>query len=380
MSDLASYSLQTIGLAALALVYFSRSKKIDTYSLGLVIFWTIGVIFIYSRYGADQVQFYSNDQAFHLLIVQHYIPIEGINLSSAIPLRYIITLPAYFMSQFGFNVVLLFKFSQLFFALLIFRHTKLILENYEIVLKRWMLLYYAGPLLIFMSLLALRDVLLAFFTLSFLFPITKRHQYLGILAVALLRPHLAAALAFGFIAEYLYRIVKPRLLVTGHAIALLISYTAGALSFPIGNFILNGNKIRIPSTIFSIEYFSQIGLNLVGLQFLVFDGEDAGVVAASTVFLLVARLVFVDTILSPTAFFYFCTKPSQLVRQETLRISTAMFFFYGLIFQNQLITNSTRQNLPFITVMGVIAVIRLCDFGANKNQQYLTHRFKVPIA
>jgi hypothetical protein len=57
-----------------------------------------------------------------------------------------------------------------------------------------------------------------------------------------------------------------------------------------------------------------------------------------------------------------------------------MFFFYGLIFQNQLITNSTRQNLPFITVMGVIAVIRLCDFGANNNQQYLTHRFKVPIA
>jgi hypothetical protein len=380
MSDLASYSLQTIGLASLALVYFSKSKKIDSYSLGLVIFWTIGVTYIYAKYRTDQAQFYSNDQAFHLSIIQYYIPTEGINLGSVVSLRYIITLPAYFLSRFGFDVVLLFKFSQLVFALLIFRHAKLILKNYRIVLKRWMVLYFAGPLLVFMSLLALRDVLLAFFTLSFLFPITKKGRCLGILVVALLRPHLAAALLFGFIAEFLYKKAKPRLLVTGHAIALLISYTIGALSFPVGNFILNGNRLKIPSTIFSIEYFSQIGLNLIGLQFLVLDGEDAGVVAASTVFLLFARLVFVDTILTPTVFFYFCTKPSQLVRQETLRISTAMFFFYGLIFQNQIVTNSTRQNLPFITVMGVIAVIRLCDYGAIRSQQYSARKFEVPIA
>ena len=103
MSDLASYSLQTIGLAALALVYFLKSKKVDTYSLGLVVFWTIGVIFIYSRYGADQVQFYSNDQAFHQLIVESYLPNEGINLGSFISLRYIITLPVYFFSSFGLS-------------------------------------------------------------------------------------------------------------------------------------------------------------------------------------------------------------------------------------------------------------------------------------
>lgn len=230
-----------------------------------------------------------------------------------------------------------------------------------------------------MSLLALRDVLLAFFTLSFLFPITKKGRYLGILVVALLRPHLAAALVFGFIAEYLFRRAKPRLVVTGHAIALLISYTVGALSFPIGNFVLNGIQIKIPSTIFSIEYFSQIGLNLIGLQFLVLDGEDAGVVAASTIFLLLARFVFIDTILTPSSFFFFCTKPSQLVRQETLRISTAMFFFYGLIFQNQIATNSTRQNLPFITVMGVITVIRLCEYRIFRSRNYSAQFVEVPI-
>ena len=380
MSELASYSLQTIVLSGLALAYFSKSKKIDAYSLGLIVFWTIGVIYIYAKYRTDQVQFYSNDQAIHQLIVEHYIPTEGINLSSAISLRYIITLPAYFLTRFGLNVVLLFKFSQLVFALLIFQHARYVLEKYEILVKRWMVLYFAGPLLVFMSLLALRDVLLAFFTFLFVFPTTPKSRYLGLVVVALLRPHLAAALVFGLIAEYLYRRAKPRLLVTGHVITLLISYAIGALSFPIGNFVMNGNQLKIPSTIFSIEYFSQIGLNLVGLQFLILDGEDAGVVAASTIFLLFVRLVFIDTILVPSTFFFFCTKPVKLVRRETMQISAAMFFFYGLIFQNQIVTNSTRQNLPFITVMGVIAVIRICDYRAIKSQHYSLGKIEVPTA
>ena len=167
MSELASYSLQTIVLSGLALAYFSKSKKIDTYSLGLIVFWTIGVIYIYARYRTDQVQFYSNDQAIHQLIVEYYIPMEGTNLGSTISLRYIITLPAYFLSRFGLNVALLFKFSQLVFALLIFKHAKYILEKYGIRVKQWMVLYFAGPLLVFMSLLALRDVLLAFFSLLY---------------------------------------------------------------------------------------------------------------------------------------------------------------------------------------------------------------------
>jgi cytochrome c oxidase subunit IV len=222
-----------------------------------------------------------------------------------------------------------------------------------------MVLYFAGPLLIFMSLLALRDVLLAFFSLLFVFPATTKSRYLGLLVVALLRPHLAAALVFGLIAEYLYRKAKPSLLVTSHVITLLISYAIGALSFPIGNYVMNGNQLKIPSTIFSIEYFSQVGLNLVGLQFLILDGEDAGVVAASTIFLLFARLIFIDTILVP---------------------STFLFFFYGLIFQNQIVTNSTRQNMPFITVMGVIAVIRICDYRAIKSQHYSLGKIEVPTA
>jgi hypothetical protein len=82
----------------------------------------------------------------------------------------------------------------------------------------------------------------------------------------------------------------------------------------------------------------------------------------------------------PSTFLFFCTKPLQLVRRETLQISAAMFFFYGLIFQNQIVTNSTRQNMPFITVMGVIAVIRICDYRAIKSQPYSLRKIEVPTA
>lgn len=380
MSDFASYSLQTIGLAALAIVYFSKSKKIDTYSLGLVVFWTIGVIFIYSRYGADQVQFYSNDQAFHQLIVESYIPNEGINLGSFISLRYIITLPVFFLSSFGINIALAFKFLQLISALLIVHHSRYVLLSFGIAIKNWMYVYIAGPLLVFMSLFALRDIHLTLFAILFIFPKNTWNRYLALLVIAMLRPHFAAALLFGFWAESLMSALKPKLLVLGHALLLLISYVCGALSFSIGDYVMNGGQLNFGSSIFSIKNVSQIGLNIIGLQFLILDAETAGVVAASTLLLLCARLIFIDTFLNPLTFFYFCTKPIRVVRRETLQISSALFFFYGLILQNVIVTNSTRQNLPFLTVMGVIAVIRLCDYSVIKSQQYSARKFEVPIA
>lgn len=361
MSEIASYSIQAVFFALLALAYLSKEKKIDSFSGALISFWTLGVIFIFAKYRSEQVQFYSNDQAVHQFIVENYIPIEGINLSSTISMRYVITLPAYFLAKFGFNIALIFKFMQLLCVLLITKHAKALLMNFGIPVKRWMFIFYSGPLLIFMSLLALRDVILAFFTLLFIFPSNSKSRYLALAIVGLLRPHLAAALLFGFAAEIAFQKLRPRLEILSHAFLLLISYAIGALSFPIGNYILNGSRLRIPTTIFSIEYFSQIGLNFVGLQFLVLDGENTGVVAAGTSSLLIARLLFVDTFLVPIVFFLFLTKPKKIVRRETLHISTSMFFFYGLVFQNHIVTNSTRQNLPFITVMGLIGVIRLCQ-------------------
>jgi hypothetical protein len=55
-----------------------------------------------------------------------------------------------------------------------------------------------------------------------------------------------------------------------------------------------------------------------------------------------------------------------------------MFFFLGLVFQNTVSTNSTRQNLPFITVMGVIVVIQVLHECASRRQQYSLEKIGIP--
>jgi hypothetical protein len=73
MSELASYSIQAVFFALVAVVVVSRSKKTDLYQFALISVWLIGVIAIFARYGENQVLFYSNDQLFHQQVVERFI-------------------------------------------------------------------------------------------------------------------------------------------------------------------------------------------------------------------------------------------------------------------------------------------------------------------
>ena len=53
--------------------------------------------------------FYSNDQDFHKLIIDYYIPVEGIHLNAFFGLRYILTIPVYLIAKLGFDAMLLLK-------------------------------------------------------------------------------------------------------------------------------------------------------------------------------------------------------------------------------------------------------------------------------
>ena len=75
MSELASYSIQAIFFALVAVVVVSRSKKTDLYQFALISIWLIGVIAIYARYAEDKVLFYSNDHHFHQLVIDYYLSI-----------------------------------------------------------------------------------------------------------------------------------------------------------------------------------------------------------------------------------------------------------------------------------------------------------------
>jgi hypothetical protein len=208
MSELASYSIQAIFFALVAVVVVSRSTKTDLYQFAVISIWLVGVIAIYARYGEDHVLFYSNDQLFHQDVIEYYLPVEGIQVREIISLRYLLTVPVYFVSLLGFNAMLLIKFLQLCALLLLYKRSQQFLSEQSLQIRFWQLPLIAGPILIFMSLLSLRDVVLAYFALLFVTSNDYKNKVIGLSGAFLLRPHLAVALGFGFLLSHLYSNLK----------------------------------------------------------------------------------------------------------------------------------------------------------------------------
>ncbi len=364
MSELATYSTQAIFFALVAVVVVSRSKKTDLYQFALISIWLIGVIAIYARYREGQVLFYSNDQDFHKLIIDYYIPVEGIHLNAFFGLRYILTIPVYLVAKLGFDAMLLLKFIQLVFLLLLYRQAKIYLARGAVVLRFWHITCIAGPITVFMSLLSLRDLILAYLAVAFVFNESIRLR-IAVLALTLcLRPHLAVALAFGLLAAEIFiraKNTKPLFYLLAFS---MISYVFGCLVFPIGAFIQHHSAFEGPSSVFSQLKFSRLVINFVGLQFLALNDENGLIVARSTFSLLLSRIVFFDTILIPILFLKSAVSRISFQTKEKVLVLMSFLFFYGVV--SQTTWNSTRQNIPFLACMGVLSVADIEHFRQIK--------------
>ena len=82
--------------------------------------------------------------------------------------------------------------------------------TYFFKIKIWHLSCIAGPITIFMSLLALRDLILAFCAVAFVLNTSIRFRLIVLLLALSLRPHLAVALAFGFGVSELFDRLKNK--------------------------------------------------------------------------------------------------------------------------------------------------------------------------
>jgi hypothetical protein len=364
MSELASYSIQAVFFALVAVVAVSRSKKTDLYQIALISIWLVGVIAIYARYREGQVLFYSNDQLFHQNIVEYYLPIEGVRIREIISLRYLLTVPVYLVSLLGFNAMLIFKFLQLSALLLVYNRSQKFMSEHFLTIRFWQLPLIAGPLLVFMSLLSLRDVLLAYFALVFVSSSDRNSRILGLGGAFLLRPHLGVALAFGFILSYFYSKWKPKLQGLALSSIALLSYATGTIAYWIGAVIQKGVNFDTPKTTFTQLKFFQLAANFFGLQFLTLNDPDNQIVDASTFSLLLSRLVFSETILIPMLFLIAVFRHPDFLRKQKISTLLAFFFFYGVVSQTSY--NSTRQNIPFLVCMGVIAVADIEHFRKIK--------------
>ena len=364
MSELASYSIQTVFFALVAVVVVSRSKKTDFYQFALISIWLIGVIFIYARYGEDQVLFYSNDQQFHRQVIEYYLPEEGFQLSAFIGLRYLLTIPVYLISLLGFNAMLVIKFFQLLSLLEIYRTSKRFFTSSQIVIKPWHTVLFAGPIMILMSLLALRDLLLALCVIKFVFGTTSKQKALGLTFAFLLRPHLGVALIIGALIAHFFIRLKPRLKLLNLCLISLFTYVFGSITYWFGSFVQRGTEIKQPENLFTQLKFTRLFANFFGLQFLTLRGGDDTVVALPNTFLLVSRLIFMDTFLIPMIFLYALFAHIKFLTYQKVSIFLSFVFFYGVV--SQTTYNSTRQNIPFLACMGVLAVADIEHFRKIK--------------
>lgn len=364
MSELASYSIQAIFFALVAVVVVSRSKKTDLYQFALISIWLVGVIAIFARYGEDQVLFYSNDQLFHFRIIDYYLPQEGLSLEGIIGLRYLLTVPIYLVSLTGLNAMLAIKFIQLSALLAIYSSGKRYLEALDLRIKFWCVPLMTGPLLLFMSLLSLRDVILAYFAILFTLRNPLKFKILPLIFMFLLRPHLGVSMAVGLLLAQTYVHFKPRLKVLNLFLYSIVSYVIGSVSYWIGALIQQGASLQLPNSVFSQIKVTRLVANFTGLQFLTLRDNEDLVVSATNSILFLSRVIFFETVAIPILFLIVVFRSFSFNSVAKIQTLLAFIFFYGVV--SQTTWNSTRQNIPFLACMGLLAVADIEHFRKIK--------------
>lgn len=344
------YVAQAIMLGFLLWCVTLSSHRTDLFVGMYVCVWTVGVIFLYWKFGTAQDVFYSNDQAIQVQLVEQ-TEIHGIDFSleGLIGNRYIVTIPALLLSRCGINSLLALKFLQAVFFLLTYRLVLNHFANENLKFKSWYIVLFSGPIFVFMSLLGLRDLALAYFSLYTIIGRNTGMRAASWLSIFLLRPHLAIALAFGKLIGFAYRRIRSNLHLILLPILLVFSFTCGTYSFGIGSHFQWGTTFDLPSVghPFTQEIFTRFFANFGGLQFLLHGPE---IVKFSILSLLLLRLVFFDTFLIPSIFLWIVIASSKL-RIRSISIYSAFAFFLGLVLQTEY--NSSRQNIPFLVLMGV---------------------------
>lgn len=362
-----SYTLQVIAFSAVLLSLQIRRRHIDVYVVAVIMMWTIATLLIFYRYGQDQVLFYSNDQLWHKTLINNYLG-SGLhfNLGEIMNSRYVVTLPALIASKFGVDPILAIKMMQLVFLLLTYKEGKRFIERNNVEFKLWQTIFFVGPTSIFLSTLALRDLVIVYFTTQVFLRNSINRKLFGITVVFLLRPHLAVAIFAGWIISHLIsrraqRLSLPVLLGTS-----LFCYIVGAVSYFVGATLQQRIPIRMPADVFTQYKFTRMFANFVGLQFLTF-GET--VVRASITQLLLARVIFVDTFLIPITFFATVLGRSGRINRLKDHVLLSFMFFFGITSQSD--WNSSRQNLPLLTVMGLTVVVDMMQSKRRVGKQTL---------
>ncbi|MEO5974655.1 MAG: hypothetical protein ABIQ38_05585 [Ilumatobacteraceae bacterium] len=363
------YSLQAISLGVLLWFLSQSSHRTDVPMAVYVCVWTLGVIAIYWKFGDAQDIFYSDDQMVQVNLVNHVSQNPLVySLQGIVGLRYVITIPASLLTRIGIDTLLVLKFLQAIFFVLTYR---LVREHFRIEnlkFKVWHLTLFAGPLFVFMSLLGLRDLALAYFALYLIIGRDPRVLAISWISLFLLRPHLAIALVFGRVIGFAFERARFGIHQLFIPLIVVISFISGTYAYMIGRHF----QMNAPLDFFSLSHlgtqsdFNRLFANFGGLQFLLFGSDTVNLPTINLIFL---RILFFDTFLIPILFLWTVVSTSAL-QKHAVNILASFTFFLGLVSVTEF--NSTRQNLPFLVLMGVTVVVHLADRGRSESHLQAT--------
>jgi hypothetical protein len=267
--------------------------------------------------------------------------------------RYLIIVPVRLLNIFGIEPILATKFLQAICLLLLYRVCVKFLESNNLTVRLAHAIFFAGPLFIFMSTLGLRDLEIALAATYFFIGQNRHLKQLSLLVLIPLRPHLAVALTFGWLVSKFIKQFQFKKTYVVLTFLTIVSFALGGYGYVIGRNLQFGNAVIAPE-IFQQSSWWRFFSNLVGLQFLAFDGETLNM---SIFRLLALRLFFVDSFLVPICFVI--TLMAQKIEHSVLRVQVFLSFTFFLGLAAQTDFNSTRQNLPFLSTMGVLALLGL---------------------
>ena len=367
------YSCQALLLGLALLLIARQNGRFSNYSILYVFVWTVSVIAIRLKYGVDQVNFYSSDQQTQLEMYERLL-INGLLLSPQqfVADRYLIIVPVRIFDIFGIEPILATKFLQAVCLLLLYRVCIKFLEQNDLKVRLYHAIFFAGPLFIFLSTLGLRDLEIALATTYFFLGQNIYLKQFSFLVLLPLRPHLAVSLAFGWFFIKIFKKFNFKRIYMALIASTFFAFTVGGYGFIIGRNIRDGNAIVAPQ-IFDQDPWWRFFSNLVGLQFLAFDDRTVNLSIGN---LLSLRLIFIDSFLIPICFVITLLSQKLEFTLNRIQVFLSFTFFLGLAAQTDF--NSTRQNLPFLSTMGVLALLGLAKRGESKTHTDLENSLAKP--
>ena len=355
------YSCQALLLGLALLLVARQNGKFSNYSVFYVFVWTVSVIAIKLKYGVDQDSFYSYDQQTQLEMYERLLT-NGLLFSPQqfVADRYLIIVPVRIFDIFGIEPILATKFLQAVCLLLLYRVCTKFLERNDLRVRLYHAIFFAGPLFVFLSTLGLRDLEIALAATYFFLGRNIYLRQFSLLVLFPLRPHLAVSLVFGWLSIKLLRQFSLKKIYLILIFWTVLAFVVGGYGYIIGRNIQFGNAIIGPQ-VFTQDSWWRFFSNLVGLQFLNFDEET---VSMSILRLLSLRLIFVDSFLIPICFVITLLSQKLEFTVNRIQVFLSFTFFLGLAAQTDF--NSTRQNLPFLSTMGVLALLGLAKRSESK--------------